>query len=226
MAVIIGAMFFILTKSRTAFFSCIFAMLIYWSLIQQGMRKIQWLCFASAAICLSLLLADLVYPYMHFFFLMGRETGSVEALSGRIPLWEACLNFIQLKPWLGFGFGGFWNAHRIGDFSASYTWGIGIAEAHNAYIDLILELGIVGLAAYLLVMVFSLVCAFRQAKIYQKAPYGFFTTVILFAALDGLLESTPVNPSFLFFLLFLSFVHLAWQSPEKSRLNLAEATVQ
>lgn len=83
---------------------------------------------------------------------LGRSD-NIGSLTGRLPLWNEMLKFADDHPLLGFGYGSFWSAKRIDDFSEKLLWEI--PNGHNAYLDLLLNLGIVGLslyAAWLLVM--------------------------------------------------------------------------
>jgi O-antigen ligase len=70
-----------------------------------------------------------------------------EALTGRVELWNALFPFIGDHLWTGVGFGSFW---RIGPLSPiihlTNGWGATTGEAHNSYIEVVLALGLPGLA--------------------------------------------------------------------------------
>jgi O-antigen ligase len=71
---------------------------------------------------------------------LGRGSG----MSGRTDLWEICLKF-QSDPILGAGFEGFWFPEKRAQIAAFYHgWRPG--GAHNSYLDLYLELGLIGLS--------------------------------------------------------------------------------
>jgi O-antigen ligase len=78
--------------------------------------------------------------------LLGRDL----TLSGRTRLWELALNEGLSRPLLGAGFRTFWLENGPGGtVMALVSWGDGnIGNGHNAYLDLWLELGLVGIAAY------------------------------------------------------------------------------
>ncbi|MEM7591803.1 MAG: O-antigen ligase family protein [Cyanobacteria bacterium P01_A01_bin.83] len=69
-------------------------------------------------------------------------------LTGRTPLWASLWEFIQLKPWLGYGYGTFFsNLHRETDI----IWQIHDwipPNSHNGYIHIWLNLGVIGLAVF------------------------------------------------------------------------------
>jgi len=76
-----------------------------------------------------------------FLQMLGKNAN----LNGRIPLWTAVLSVSSNNRWFGYGYAGFWitNEHSIWSM-------IGWAplKAHNGFIDLLLELGLVGLALF------------------------------------------------------------------------------
>ncbi|NEQ52910.1 MAG: O-antigen ligase family protein [Leptolyngbya sp. SIO3F4] len=89
---------------------------------------------------------------------MGRDL----TLTGRTEIWgSAILQLLNKSPWLGFGRGTFWAP----DSTFALTAGAAVSHkyvppnGHNGYLDLSLEIGLVGLFFFLL----SLVIAYRHA---------------------------------------------------------------
>jgi O-antigen ligase len=76
---------------------------------------------------------------------LGRDT----TLSGRTNLWEGALEKIGERPWLGYGYQGFWQEGG----GAEMIWkaeGYKPPHAHNGFINITLDLGLVGLFLFLL----------------------------------------------------------------------------
>jgi len=76
-----------------------------------------------------------------------RALGKNASLTGRIPLWTTVLAISSKSRWLGSGFAGFWaaNSHTV--------WSIlgwKPAKAHNGFIDLLADLGWVGVGLFAL----------------------------------------------------------------------------
>jgi O-antigen ligase len=94
-------------------------------------------CVTAAA--LTLLVAPEVV-----FAAAGRDP----TLTGRLPLWQALAPEIMRHPILGYGYAGFW----IDDSrTVQHVWrlaGWQAPDAHSSYLDILLQLGIVGLALY------------------------------------------------------------------------------
>jgi exopolysaccharide production protein ExoQ len=93
------------------------------------------------------------------FGLFNRST----SLTGRIPLWVYLINtYVAKRPILGYGMGAFWFQPGINDVvQAAAGWGHDIKLSDNGYLDVLLELGAVGL---LLVVTMLLVAFTRVVK--------------------------------------------------------------
>jgi O-antigen ligase len=79
--------------------------------------------------------------------------GKDATLTGRVPLWLTLLPFIQERLWTGYGLGGFWLGW---EGPSAYVWnlvGWDPPHAHNGYLDLCLDLGLVGLLLGLWLMI-------------------------------------------------------------------------
>jgi putative inorganic carbon (hco3(-)) transporter len=69
------------------------------------------------------------------------------AVVERLAHWQAALNMIERNPWFGVGFGGYEVVYP--DYQL-LNWGEPLGHAHNYYLNVWAETGIIGLAAYLL----------------------------------------------------------------------------
>jgi O-antigen ligase len=78
-------------------------------------------------------------------YLLGL-VGKDPTLTGRLPLWRTVFLSIQERPLLGYGYGAFWRGWAG---PSARVWTLHLWEpphAHNGYLDLWLDLGLVGLA--------------------------------------------------------------------------------
>jgi exopolysaccharide production protein ExoQ len=78
--------------------------------------------------------------------------GKDNSLTGRFPLWAVLVQQLQERPWLGYGYGAFWTGWESGpskvvaDVAGEwYPW-----QAHNGWLNVALQLGIVGTLVLLL----------------------------------------------------------------------------
>jgi O-antigen ligase len=100
-----------------------------------------------------------------------------DTLTGRTEVWAAVLPALQQQPLLGYGLGSFWTDARRELYE--------FPTAHNGYLDVLLELGEVGLAFY---TVWLLSCA-RQLHRALAQDYEWASLAICFL-LMGLVYNT------------------------------------
>lgn len=82
--------------------------------------------------------------------------GKDSTFTGRVQIWSALIEQIQLHPWLGVGFNSFWGLeleHRETALEISRKLGWPVPNGHNGYLDLVNELGVVGLLLLLVFLV-------------------------------------------------------------------------
>ena len=77
---------------------------------------------------------------------MFQATGRDESLSGRDEVWAIVINEAIKRPIFGRGFGAFWTEGKGRELVQ--TWNP--RQSHNAYLDLWLDLGIVGITIFVL----------------------------------------------------------------------------
>jgi len=75
--------------------------------------------------------------------------------NGRVPIWNLSIEAGLKRPWLGYGYAGFWTSDEA-LYILHNTWASVAAKeearfhAHNGFIDLFLELGVVGVSIFIL----------------------------------------------------------------------------
>jgi O-antigen ligase len=213
---LIGFVSLVLTGSRTAFAAAVLALLFYWSLVWPKFRTLAvTYCAITVFVFLLLVGGDASLPVLQRAVLLGRESSAVETLSGRVPVWQECLDYAVKRPLQGYGYGGFWTITHISGVSATQGWGV--AEGHSAYLDLLLSVGLTGMVTFILMLALGI----RQAVAHYRASlnnaYAFIAALLLFCALHGLLESTVVHRSMFSFVCMLALSHLAFQNPATSK---------
>lgn len=117
---------------------------------------------------------------------MGR-TKDVNSLTGRLPLWEELLRAASRRPWLGYGHGGFWHSGNTLTYSEMFSWHI--PHGHNAYLDLVLSVGLIGLALYLVWFVSGGVASAIRHEHRGRRGDLFAVCLCVFAAVHGVTES-------------------------------------
>ena len=124
------------------------------------------------------------------FALAGRDA----SLTGRVPLWQAIWPEIMLSPLIGHGYAGFWNADSP---TVQMIWryaGWEAPDAHSSYLDIMLQLGVVGLVLY----AWSWATMVARARAAQRTGLGASRFVLLFGIalpLIGLDEGAILIPN-------------------------------
>jgi O-antigen ligase len=200
--------FLVLTKSRTSFVLALSAPLLCRFLAARVSRKRAAVLAVVSVACFLTLLGDLVLPTLQEGILLGRGSNEVDTLTGRVPLWEQALGYVSERPVQGYGYDSFWTEEHVMDFWKEQSWAV--PDAHSAYIESALGLGVVGGLLFLLIVAVAIKRGLAEYKATQDAGYGLFGSVLIFAALNGLVESAFVQPSYVTFVCMLVLADLGF----------------
>jgi exopolysaccharide production protein ExoQ len=124
----------------------------------------------------------------------GESEREMATGSGRIDLWERVWPDVQKHLWLGYGFGAFWSPRTV---SAEAETGVGAGRwaatsAHNGYLDMVAQLGLVGLVVVLVLLAISSRNAWRLMKYPEYHEIG-----LTLLALNSAVLAINVGESFL-----------------------------
>lgn len=139
----------------------------------------------SASSCIILLVSQLNI----IFAVLGRDA----TLTGRTPLWGKVLAKIWERPWLGYGYGGFWTGWdgESADIWLTETWEP--PHAHNGILDVWLALGLIGLVisaiTFFSIFIRSIACL-RSTK----SPYGLWPLCYLTLLFLANVTESNMNP--------------------------------
>jgi O-antigen ligase len=143
---------------------------------------------------------------------MGKDT----SLSGRGPLWDAVLDLIWQRPWLGYGFSGFWKGW---DTPAAAVWRIVGWEppnAHNGLLDLWLDLGLLGLSIFLIGLLANLVKGLAWIRMSRTSESFWPVMYIIYFWLSNQTESALLRQNEIYWLLYVTVIISMLVLPEKS----------
>ncbi|MEM9185974.1 MAG: O-antigen ligase family protein [Planctomycetota bacterium] len=214
-----AAVLLILTKSRTGLAACVVALSIGLLVRAQASTKALLAGGAIAAAgALILFVASTGAAGVFDVASLGRGE-HVSSLTGRVPLWNLLLGEAADRPFVGYGYGAFWSARNIDDISREFYWHI--PQGHSIYIDLILNLGVVGLLAFLAVMAAGLATAVARYSATGQAHYLFAASAVILAAVHGIAESKFFATGFPGLMLFGCFAGLALGPGEAAAANAA-----
>ncbi|MEJ2667591.1 MAG: O-antigen ligase family protein [Deinococcales bacterium] len=154
----LAALLLVLSQSATGY-----VVLAVCVAVLPALRVLRWprkRMLAGAAIAAGALVVAGAVVALFAGAILGRSF----TLTGRTSLWQLCLEAVGRRPWLGYGYGSFWNgldgpSARIW---AQLTWQP--PNAHNGAIDILLGVGAVGLALFLVVLVRAVVASARAYR--------------------------------------------------------------
>jgi O-antigen ligase len=147
------------------------------------------------------------------FALVGRNA----TLTGRIPLWQFSAGAVLQRPLLGAGWDAFWFSREADNIRNQINWAA--PHAHNGFIEVALNIGLIGMVLFLIL---NFDC-FRQALRYSKDtsrpfrlwPLLFYT----YNFLSNFTEAPPVDRHTLTIILFCA---LSVSMTEASRMEALE----
>ncbi len=111
--------------------------------------------------------------------LLGKDA----SLTGRTELWQGVVRLIGDRPILGYGYRSMWSAgdsYRV--LMDELTGGWGVTSSHNAFLEITLELGLLGMTVILLIIAAaiwrSIQCCLRSNALLGWLSLVYFITMI------------------------------------------------
>ncbi|MBD2244327.1 O-antigen ligase [Nostoc sp. FACHB-888] len=131
---------------------------------------------------------------------VGKDT----TLTGRSELWPAVLEMIAKKPWLGYGYGAFWDNSESSIVIQMVQWDA--PNAHNGFLDLWLALGLVGVLVFLIGFVINLLRAIYLIRWNQTSEHLWLLVYFTYMILSNLTETTLLEQNSLEWILYVSAI--------------------
>ena len=202
-SVMLTALLFLLfTKSRATFVATIIALIILKIHTSSRSRNVAYVYILVLLFCIGLLiLSDAFFPLLGTGLLLGREEEQFSQLSGRLGLWTVCIDFVKARPFVGYGFQGFWTEDRVRVISDRLGWSP--HSSHSTYMENALNLGLIGLGVFLMMVIFAWYRA-RAAYLNRRdVGMGFALTLLTLWLAVGTLDR-PVGGLDIFTYLFFA----------------------
>lgn len=140
-SLLLAAVLVLATQSKTSLLCLVVGLGMvagFWTLRRGGAA------FSVAAIWIAVVLAGLgIWIWETHSVAVLEALGKDPSLTGRTDIWEALMRKVADRPWTGYGYGAFWG--REGE-SAPADWvrketQWPVPNAHNGWIDLLVQLG-------------------------------------------------------------------------------------
>lgn len=209
---VMAFVFVIGTKSKTSLALC-FAILavssVYRMLSQSVAKRAVLLLLVGLGMLLFLAL------YIAFQPMIERWFADPTAFTGRVSIWKVAIDYLGDHPWLGAGFGGFW---QVGELSPAHDYlnqqfQMLTAHSHNGYLEILVTTGPVGLV--LLLVSFVVLPAYwfltgttRQNATLMASAFAIWSFVLY----QNLLETSFFDKDRQVWVIFLSSLAIAHAS--------------
>jgi O-antigen ligase len=139
--------------------------------------------------------------------------------TGRVPLWNELVEMVKQRPWVGYGYQGFWQAWRGMNSPANpvvHKIGEWAVHAHNGFLDIALNLGLLGL----LLFIFSFLTNLGRAILYmsrdKQAEVVVPILLLTFLTFSNLSESQLLEPGHIWFCYIILTVRLHIDTTRKT----------
>ena len=215
----------ILSTSKTAlvlFILLVISLTIWSKYLWKGRKTI--LAIDLALFSTIIIVGGIITEWVALVTGLGKDP----TISGRTVIWAGAIAQIHLRPLLGYGFFAFWTpdnpaARHIGDalFPGFYTF-----HAHNGFLDILLNVGYLGLAVFMIGFISTWVLALKYAYKPQSPGDAWPLAVMVIVTLYNTTESTLItdNINWLFYVMAYLSVRI-WprqQGPMKGLENTHE----
>ncbi len=190
----------VLAKSKTAlivFIALVILVPVY--------RMFQWsdslaIPFFSIMILVGASVATwFVTNWEPFLYSIGKEP----TLTGRTEIWGAVIDKIWERPWLGYGYNAFWENAGVGQKAVFQVIFLNISQAHNGYINLGADLGLLGLLFFVLSLLTAYIRAINWARLGKTSEDLWPIIYISFLIVYNQSESTNIEFHSLFWILYV-----------------------
>ncbi|HHI88427.1 MAG TPA: O-antigen ligase family protein [Hellea balneolensis] len=110
------------------------------------------------------------------FALIGKD----RTLTGRTDIWNLLIEAIRQKPWLGYGYGTFWEGLQGPSYWIRFDLDWGVPTAHNGWMETWLSAGLVGVAIFGLLYLLTVLLALDRLYRGGVENYWVILSTVLF----------------------------------------------
>jgi exopolysaccharide production protein ExoQ len=134
--------------------------------------------------------------------------GRNPTLTGRTQIWGVAVARIIERPLVGYGRGAFWAPNSPYAIEAGQAMGTAWIpwHAHNGLIDLALDVGLIGVAIFLIIYFISFAQALKRAYAPKSLEELWLLAYLTFLAMNNVTESLLLRLSNLYWVLFITVV--------------------
>jgi exopolysaccharide production protein ExoQ len=193
----------LLSTSKTSLvltFSLLVLISFYRNFRWRGRQTIIFLDFAILG------LACTAFFVLENWVVLVSGLGKDPSMSGRTKIWGSMLHEIAQRPWFGFGRAVFWN--RPSEYAIRAGEAVAFRylppHGHNGYLDLLMDVGFVGLGLFLVAFAIAYRRSLRLAYAAQRSENYWPIAFLTFFAMNNLTESYLMRMVNLYWPMFMA----------------------
>ncbi|WP_245912241.1 O-antigen ligase family protein [Brunnivagina elsteri] len=201
---IVSLILILLSTSKTSliiFFLLILFIFFYKEFRWQGKISV---IFVDLGVLLLGCISLLIFSYWaEFLTSLQRDP----TLTGRVPVWGFVISKLMERPLLGYGREGFWAPNSSFAISAGQTVTSGgwvTPHAHNGFLDIALDVGLIGLLLFLITFVITFARSLKQAYAAEYPEELWSLAFLCFLVMNNLTESFLLRGANLYWVLYIS----------------------
>jgi exopolysaccharide production protein ExoQ len=135
--------------------------------------------------------------------IITKQSGKDTTFTGRTDIWSTSIDFgLRNSPIFGSGYGALFVGEKSSWLQSIYGWAVW--GAHNGYIEIFLETGLVGLSISLLILANIVVFVIKKVFINKSHPVSLISLVLLIYFVN-FFEVNILNTTFPFFIIICLF---------------------
>lgn len=159
----LATVFLYFSNNKTSIGLIIFALLVAEAIRYARFLPIKFVIFLTPVCLMAVLTFGTVLNQSVQDFVSGLI--SDPTFTGRTDVWKFAIEHMQAHPWIGYGFDTFWNMSNLinGGYEIE-TWAATAGHAHNGYLNLVMTTGLIGVALFILWMVFCPLIDYHRSQ--------------------------------------------------------------
>jgi exopolysaccharide production protein ExoQ len=155
--------------------------------------------------------------FVNFLLSIGRNP----TFTGRSFIWQGAIKAIEYKFISGFGFNAFWNTNPYTYYFILPAYEVIPVFAHNGYLDLMIDFGIIGtlVALSLFPIILNKIRKLTELKNFDNYKYVTYSlSYIVFILIYNLMESSIVKQGSTMYLLLIVFSNVIWTISKEQKV--------
>ena len=190
-----------MTQARTGWvlLACLLAYVVVMRFVIAFDVKDRMRVIVLTAMSLATVAVGITLYYQQILLLMGKDA----TLTGRTEIWKMVMVSAFKRPLLGYGYRAFWNGLQGESAHLALAVGWSPTGAHNGYLDVWLNLGLVGVIMVLLTMVVAMRDAITCLRHEVTPRVQWYLSIVFLTVIVNSVEYTVMIPNYLAWIMYM-----------------------